>query len=100
MKSEESWEDECLACDPFEGDFGDSGDRTLRDKIVIARKPGECHLCGAMIEPKEKVRSRSDIFDGEIMYFRWCNLCCKAMAKSWIDSGKEYERRANFRIET
>ena len=95
----EAWEDDCLAVDPFEGDFGDTKDRTLKDKIVIARKHGPCHLCGSQIEPKEKVRSRSDIFDGELMYFRWCNLCCKAMAKSWTDDGEEYEQRAHIRKE-
>jgi hypothetical protein len=39
MTSEEviaSWERECLATDPFAGDFGEVGDRTLRDKIVTS----------------------------------------------------------------
>ena len=87
-------EPDCLACDPFEGDFGEPGDRTLKDKIITARKAGPCHLCGQEIQPGERVRSRADIFDGELMSFRWCNLCCVAMGKSWTDSGEALEQRA------
>jgi len=69
-----------LMHDPFQGDFGDLGDRTLRDKIVTARKPAECHDCGSTIQPGERIRSRVDLSSGELMSFRWCQLCCGAMA--------------------
>lgn len=89
-------EDDVIACDPFEGDFGEPGDRTLKDKMVNARKTGPCHLCGQQIEPGERVRSRTDVFEGEIMSFRWCNACCHAMALSWTDDGKAWEHRASL----
>lgn len=87
-------QEDCLACDPFEGDFGEPGDRTLKDKIIKVRKPGPCHLCDQEIKKKELARSRTDIFDGELMSFRWCSLCCEAMALSWTDNGDAYEARA------
>jgi hypothetical protein len=73
-------EREVLAHDPFQGDFGDPGDRTLSDKVVTARKAAKCHDCGGPIVPKERIRSRTDICEGNIMSFRWCSLCCEAMA--------------------
>ena len=30
------------AFDPFEGDFGDGTERTLRDEVVIAKRSGRC----------------------------------------------------------
>lgn len=73
-------DDAVLACDPFEGDFGGPGDRTLSDKIVTARKAGECHDCAEQIIPGTRIRSRTDVYGGEMMSFRWCNACCEAMA--------------------
>lgn len=69
-----------LAHDPFAGDFGDQGDRTLSDKIVTARKGGICHDCAEEIEPGTRIRARTDVVDGAIMRFRWCEACCTAMA--------------------
>lgn len=91
-----AWESECLATDPFEGDYGDAGDRTLRDKMVTARKGGICHDCAGEIEPGTRVRSRADIFDGEMMSFRWCETCCRAQALSWEDEGKAWEARISI----
>jgi ribosomal protein L24E len=82
-----------LSYDPFAGDFGEVGDRVLKNKIVTARKGGECHICGQPIEPGTEIRVMSEISDGEMMSFRFCHLCCVAMAASWTDSGKEIERR-------
>lgn len=89
--------DDCLAVNPFEGDFGSPGDRTLRDKIVKSRKAGRCNLCGLQITPYTMIRSCTDIFDGEIATYRWCNDCCVAMAKSWTDDGNSLEHRASIR---
>jgi hypothetical protein len=89
----ERWERECLATDPFAGDFGEVGDKTLRDKMVTARKGGICHDCCGEITPGSRVRSRADIFDGELMHFRWCEPCCRAQALSWTDDGKAWEAR-------
>ena len=90
-------EADVLACNPFEGDFGSPNDRTLRDKMVTARKAGECHLCGQQIQPGTRTRSMTAIFDGELASYRWCNACCAAMALSWEDAGTAYEARAALR---
>lgn len=93
------WESECLASDPFAGDFGEPGDRTLRDKMVTARKGGFCHDCAGEIEPGTRVRSRTDLFGGEIMSFRWCEPCCRAQAISWDDEGAAWEARVSLGFE-
>lgn len=90
-------EDDCLAADPFAGDFGQPGDRTLRDKIVTARKPGECQDCGETIQPGQRIRSRTDFFDGMVKSFRWCAKCCEAMALSWRDGGEAWQARIALR---
>lgn len=84
-------EQQVLTHDPFAGDFGGPGDRCLKDKMVTARKSGPCHNCNQVIQTGDRVRSRSDIADGELMSFRWCRLCCEAMAAD--DDGAEVERR-------
>lgn len=71
---------DCLNYYPFEGDFGLPTDRTLKDKIGIARKSGPCSLCDQDIQPKEKIRIMACIFDGELHSYRWCEACCIAMA--------------------
>lgn len=78
-----------LMADPFEGDFGEIGDRTLTDKIVTARKVYECHDCCGTISTGEKCRARTDIIDGEIHRYRWCHLCCAAMAVHGDNDGDE-----------
>ena len=87
----------CLCCGPFEGDFGSPDDRILKDKMVTARKSGECHLCGQQIQPKERIRTMAAVFDGELMSYRWCNACCAAMAKSLYDDGEAWEDRSALR---
>ncbi len=85
-----------LMADPFEGDFGEIGDRTLSDKIVTARKVYECNDCCSPINPGEKCRARTDIIDSGIHKYRWCHLCCAAMAAhgdSVDDGTDEWERR-------
>lgn len=81
------FEADVLAYDPFAGDFGGSGDRTLSDRMVKAAKHhADCHNCGGPIAKGERHRSRSDIFDGEMHSFRWCWSCCTAMARVWLDA--------------
>lgn len=91
-------EGDCLALDPFEGDFGTPGDRVLSDRIVKAAKPhlGICHDCAGDIQRGERHRSRVDIADGEFFTFRWCGECCVAMAKSWEDDGRAMEERVKL----
>ena len=37
------------------------------------------------------------LFDGEMRTYRWCSLCCQAMALSWTDNGIALEARAALR---
>lgn len=83
----------CLRFNPFDGDFGNPTDRCLKDKIGLSRKQGPCSLCGHEIQPNEKIRMASHIFDGEMYCYRWCCACCAAMANSFIDDGEAYEKR-------
>jgi hypothetical protein len=70
-----------LDFDPFEGDFGDQGDRCLSDAMVTARKAHACSHCRGPIAAGETYRSRSDIADGGLMRWKWCALCCTAMVE-------------------
>ena len=87
-------EPECLACNPFEGDFGEPGDRTLVEKIVTLRRPRKCALCGQMSVKGTRCRVNVEIFDGKLMSYTWCEECCSAMADSWTDQGRALEKRA------
>jgi len=86
-------ESECLAVNPFEGDFGAPGDKVLKDKIVTTRKAGSCGMCSQAIQPGTRARSLAAVFDGSLMNYRWCASCCAAMAASWHDDGKAWESR-------
>lgn len=88
-------EDECLRVDPFAGDFGDPGDRVLRNRIVTARKSGPCQDCAQTIVPGERVRSLAAVFDGDVRSYRWCALCCAAMTAD--DDGEAMEARIGLR---
>lgn len=79
-KLSKNWEALCLLDNPFAGDFGEPGDRVLSDKMVTARKGGACHTCKSACVPGTRIRVRVEIFDGEVMRFRWCQACCRAMA--------------------
>lgn len=76
------WEDRCMSDDPFAGDFGGSGDgdRVLSDKMVTNRKGGTCHSCAGDCEAGTRNRVRAEVYDGELMRFRWCQQCCFGMA--------------------
>jgi len=66
-----------LVFDPFQGDVSDVD--KLSDKIVTARKGGECSHCGGTIVPGTRVRRMAEKCDGELLTHSWCNDCCKAM---------------------
>jgi hypothetical protein len=68
-----------LDFDPFDGDFGDQGDRTLSDRMVVARREHGCSHCLGRIAVGERHRSRTGIADGSLMAWRWCAACCGAM---------------------
>jgi hypothetical protein len=76
------WEPQCMSDDPFAGDYGGAGDSdaVLTDKMVTNRKGGTCHTCAGPCEPGTRNRYRTEVYDGELMTFRWCVECCFAMA--------------------
>ncbi|HDX8614950.1 TPA: hypothetical protein RQN55_001090 [Aeromonas dhakensis] len=85
-----------LCFNPFEGDFGSCGDRTLKDKIVKFRKPHLCHICDGHIKAGEFGRNLVEVFEGDIGSFYFCHECCVAMSKSVDDDedcGAEIDRR-------
>lgn len=90
---------DCLKLNPFDGDFGSPGDRVFSDRISIARKLGECHTCGGEVKPGEEQRRHVGLYDDQMRTFRWCSLCCEAMAASWTDNGQALERRFALRYE-
>jgi hypothetical protein len=83
----------CLQVDPFAGDYGSPGDKTLRDSIVTARKACECGECLELTEPGTRTRVIVAIFDGELHHYRYCAKCCDAMSISEKDDGKAWEKR-------
>lgn len=80
--SEQLDHDAALAFDLFAGDFGDSDDVELSNKIVTGRGAYICFICYGPIVKGEIHRSAVHKFDGELMTYRICNECCKAMASS------------------
>ena len=87
-----------LDYDPFSDDFGDYGDKTLSNKMVIARKIHKCFNCMGDIQKGEKHRNMVDVIDGEIYSYRWCAKCCNAMMDDMMDKsgwGSRYYKRNN-----
>jgi hypothetical protein len=83
-----------LEYNPFDGDFGDQGDREFRDGIVKFRKAGGCHLCGNDVKPGTFGRSLTMLWvtDG-VMTYRYCTECTEAQASSWTDNGRAIDAR-------
>jgi len=90
-------EPDVLAFHPFQDDFGLPSDRCFSDRIVTARRVGVCHDCAGGIKMGEAQRRAVWLFDGEMRTYRWCSLCCQAMALSWTDNGIALEARAALR---
>lgn len=88
-----SWETEVLEYDPFEGNFGNPGDQIFKDRMVTARKANPCSMCSEVIIVGERSRYIAAKFDGQLMSYRYCNLCCNAMF-NWLETSGEsvYER--------
>lgn len=83
--------------DPFAGDFGDVGDRTLHDKIVTFRFSHDCCLCPATIAKGETGRSLTMLWaDGSpapVATYRYCRACTEAMSKFFKDDGRALDTR-------
>jgi len=72
-----------LNTDLFAGDFGEPGDRTLSNKMVVAAKRHQCGHCKGPIEKGERHRCFTKLFDGEMMTGRVCAGCCEAMVADY-----------------
>lgn len=90
-------EAECLQYNPFDGDFGEPGDKVLSDKIVTARKESPCCECLTPTQKGERVRSLSAVFGGELRSYRWCSACCQAFSLAFSDDPDEYEKAIDER---
>jgi hypothetical protein len=82
----------CLSFDPLEGDFGEPGDREIKNYLTVSRKGGPCDWCAATIISGAPIRRRVMHLDGEMRTFRYCIDCCRAMARSNSDDYDEAER--------
>jgi hypothetical protein len=85
----------CLMTNPYEGDFGD-GEVLLKDKMGNARKPHICTQCQEGIKPGDRVRMRTEAYEGKVMTFYFCTACCLAFAVSHLDEGRAWESRINL----
>ena len=88
-----SWQQDCMAYNPFQGDFGAPGDRMLRDRILTCRRQRPCVVCSGTCKPRTQIRVQAAIIDGRIAPCSMCHGCCIAMAASWRDQGAAIERR-------
>ncbi|MBS7545669.1 hypothetical protein [Ancylobacter oerskovii] len=88
-----------MAFHPF---FPDETDTTLlADRMVFARAPHRCAICLGDVLRGERHRARTERINegaGRVMTFRFCRLCCEAMAASWTDEGKAITERTAIGI--
>lgn len=86
-------EEDCLAYNPFEGDFGEPGDRTLSDKISTSRKEHKCNECLETIQKGERYRNIKSVINGDILAYKFCYKCCEAFAAAFdYEDEEKFER--------
>lgn len=77
------------------------GIRLLSDQIVRVRAPAVCNTCEGPVIKGSFARRRTEVYDGDLERFAWCELCCVAMADpdpaGWeAREAMGFERRAKF----
>ena len=77
--------------DPFDGDFGECGDKIFSDKMVKGRKEYTCGHCKGAIAKGQIHRSLNAKFYGELIMYRWCADCCTAMVRELEIRDTEFE---------
>lgn len=75
-----------LNTDLFAGDFGEPGDKTLSNKMVVAAKEHQCGHCKGPISKGERHRSFVEVIGGEMMPGRVCAECCSAIVKDYDEN--------------
>ncbi|WP_286951485.1 MULTISPECIES: hypothetical protein [Brevundimonas] len=83
-------DEKILGTDLFAGDFGEPGDRTMSNKMVVAAKPHQCGHCKGPIAKGERHRCFVEVFDGEMMTGRCCAECCLAMVRDYDEQGIDH----------
>lgn len=89
-------EKKCLQYNPFEVDFGKSGE-IIEDKIMTKmniKNIHNCSMCGNTIKPGERFRATMTRFEGNVHTYSWCSLCCLAMTRD--DGGHMLESRSEL----
>jgi hypothetical protein len=83
-----------LSYNPFQGDR-DCNVRGLTDRMVVGRYVHQCQICSGPIAKGERHRAKTEVSydDRRVMTFRFCALCCAAIAKSWRDDGRALDER-------
>lgn len=79
-------DEKILNTDLFAGDFGEPGDRTLSNKMVVAAKPHQCGHCKGPIAKGERHRCFVEVFDGEMFTGRVCGDCCSAIIRDYDEN--------------
>lgn len=99
LNDNEMNEQKILSYDPFAGDFegGGARDVILKNKMVTARKNAICCICEDTILPKDRIRIIVEIYDDELLTFKFCTKCCKIMEEDEVDE-KLDERRNKYRF--
>jgi hypothetical protein len=85
-----STDEKILKTDLFAGDFGEPGDRTLSNKMVVAAKAHQCGHCKGPISKGERHRCFTELFDGEMVTGRVCAECCSAIVRDYDEQGIDH----------
>lgn len=93
----DEWERAVLSYAPFAGDKDDGGYRMLSDRIVTARKAGQCATCLGEIVPGTRIRRMTAVEDERtVRTARDCQECCDAMAIADEDFGDSIMARCDL----
>lgn len=61
----------------------------VEDKLVVARKPHRCYLCGKAIEKGEKYLRRTGILEGEKFATAKMHPPCEEQTEDWDEGDWE-----------
>ena len=86
---------EAAALDYNPWGFDESDYRVLSNRFVTTRRPSECAICFDPIPAGSRARSQSEILEGQAKTFRFCMICCDAMATVALreDDGEALQAR-------
>lgn len=89
------WAEHVATFDPFAGDFGDGSERTLDDRLVIAKRAGPCRgfdgPCSRGVRKGEVARVIKKV-DSEGFYGG--RLCVECLNEDWRQTHDDVEGEA------